>query len=91
MPIIRKVMDLRTSRAICLPKSWLEYFEKESGQEINEVAIEVDNFSDFSDEEEREGYSMNEASDKFQKLKGLLDSLEGDLAEMRRILKGERM
>jgi protein tyrosine/serine phosphatase len=42
MPIIRKVMDLRTSRAITLPKSWLEYFEKESGQEINEVAIEVD-------------------------------------------------
>ena len=42
MPIVRKVMDLRTSRAICLPKSWLEFFEKESGQEIIEVAIEVD-------------------------------------------------
>jgi len=35
-------MDLRTSRAICLPKSWLEYFEKETGEEIAEVAIEVD-------------------------------------------------
>jgi protein tyrosine/serine phosphatase len=42
MPIVRKVMDLRTSRAICLPKSWLEYFEKETGEEIAEVAIEVD-------------------------------------------------
>jgi hypothetical protein len=42
MPIVRKVMNLRTSRAICLPKSWLEYFEKEAGLEILEVAIEVD-------------------------------------------------
>jgi len=41
MPIVRKIMDLRTSRAICLPKSWLEFYEKESGHEITEVAIEV--------------------------------------------------
>ena len=42
MPIIRKVMNLRTSKAICLPKSWLEFFEKETGSRITEVAIEVD-------------------------------------------------
>jgi hypothetical protein len=41
MPIIRKVMDLRTARAICLPKSWLEFYEKENGCNITEVAIEV--------------------------------------------------
>lgn len=42
MPIVRKVMNLRTSKAICLPKSWLEYAERESGSKITEVAIEVD-------------------------------------------------
>jgi hypothetical protein len=35
-------MDLRTSKAICLPKSWLEFFERETGAKITEVAIEVD-------------------------------------------------
>jgi hypothetical protein len=43
LPIIRKVMDLRTAKAICLPKSWLEFFERETGCEITEVAIEVNN------------------------------------------------
>jgi len=42
VPIVRKVIDLRTSRAITLPKSWLEFLEKEHGVEIKEVAIEVD-------------------------------------------------
>lgn len=41
MPIVRKVMDLRTARAICLPKSWLEFCEKENDCKITEVAIEV--------------------------------------------------
>jgi hypothetical protein len=35
-------MDLRTSKAICLPKSWLDFFERETGQKITEVAVEVD-------------------------------------------------
>jgi hypothetical protein len=35
-------MDLKTSRAVCLPKSWLEYYERESGCKITEVAMEVD-------------------------------------------------
>jgi antitoxin component of MazEF toxin-antitoxin module len=42
MPIIRKVVSVGDSRGITIPKSWLEYFEKESGKEICEVAIEVD-------------------------------------------------
>ena len=41
MPIIRKVFEIGSSRAITIPKSWFEYFEKESGAEIYEVAIEV--------------------------------------------------
>lgn len=43
MPIIRRIMDLRTAKAVCLPKSWLEYYEKENGCKITEVAIEVNN------------------------------------------------
>ena len=35
-------MDLRTSKAICLPKSWIELIERENGCKITEVAIEVD-------------------------------------------------
>jgi antitoxin component of MazEF toxin-antitoxin module len=42
MPIIRKIIEFRTCKGIILPKSWLEYLEKETGQKITEVAIEVD-------------------------------------------------
>jgi len=41
MPIIRKVIELGNSKAICIPKSWFEYYEKETGQKIDEVSIEV--------------------------------------------------
>ena len=41
MPIIRKLIRLKTSKAVCLPKSWIQYFERETGAEITEVAIEV--------------------------------------------------
>jgi hypothetical protein len=43
MPIIRKIIQAgRTSQAVILPKSWLEFYEKEAGCKITEVAIEVD-------------------------------------------------
>jgi antitoxin component of MazEF toxin-antitoxin module len=43
MPLVRKIIDAgKTSRAVILPKSWLEFLEKENGQEIKEVTIEVD-------------------------------------------------
>lgn len=42
MPIVRKVIDVgKTSRAVIIPKSWLEYYEKEQGKPIEAVAIEV--------------------------------------------------
>lgn len=41
MPIIRKVIQVGSSRAVTIPKSWLEYLRKETGAEITEVAIEV--------------------------------------------------
>lgn len=42
MPIVRKIIDAgKTSKAVILPKSWLEYYQKELGKEITKVAIEV--------------------------------------------------
>lgn len=42
MPIIRKILNVGDSRAITIPKTWLDYIEKEHGIKIKEVAIEVD-------------------------------------------------
>lgn len=42
MPIVRKIIEVgKTSRAVIIPKSWLEFYEKESGKSIESVAIEV--------------------------------------------------
>jgi antitoxin component of MazEF toxin-antitoxin module len=42
MPIIRKIIGVGASKAVSIPKSWLEYWERESGQKITEVAVEID-------------------------------------------------
>jgi len=42
LPIIRKIIDVgKTSKGVILPKSWLEYYEKETGKQIESVAMEV--------------------------------------------------
>ena len=42
MPIVRKIIDVgKTSKGVILPKSWLKYYEKEAGQRIKSVAMEV--------------------------------------------------
>jgi antitoxin component of MazEF toxin-antitoxin module len=41
MPIIRKIIGCGTSKVVSIPKSWLEYWQRETGQEITEVAVEV--------------------------------------------------
>jgi len=42
MPIIRKIIKAgKTSRAVIIPKSWLDHAEREAGCRINYVAIEV--------------------------------------------------
>ena len=43
MPIIRKLLDLRTSKAITLPKSWLEYYEEEYKQKITKIEVTEEN------------------------------------------------
>jgi len=41
MPIIRKIIQVGTSKAVSLPKSWLELIERETGKPVKEVAVEV--------------------------------------------------
>ena len=42
MPIIRQLIAAgKTSRAVIIPKSWLEFLERENNCTISEVAIEV--------------------------------------------------
>jgi hypothetical protein len=42
MPIIRKIVACgKTSKGVILPKSWLELIERETGQPIKEVTMEV--------------------------------------------------
>lgn len=41
MPIIRKVIDVGRSKAVTIPKTWLEFFERELNTTIDRVAIEV--------------------------------------------------
>lgn len=41
MPIVRKIIRVGQSKAVSLPKSWLEYYEKENDCNISEVGIEV--------------------------------------------------
>jgi hypothetical protein len=42
MPLIRKIVPCgKTSKGIILPKSWLIFYERQSGHHIKEVSIEV--------------------------------------------------
>lgn len=42
MPLIQKLIQVGDSRAVTIPKSWLTYYERQSGQSIKEVSVEVD-------------------------------------------------
>jgi antitoxin component of MazEF toxin-antitoxin module len=43
MPIIRKVIKAGpNSFAVTLPKTWLELLERQTGEKITEVTLEVD-------------------------------------------------
>jgi antitoxin component of MazEF toxin-antitoxin module len=43
MPLIRKIVQIGTAKAVVLPKSWLEWVKNETGSEPKEVLLEVDN------------------------------------------------
>ena len=42
VPIIRKILNVGDSRAITIPKSWLENAEENAGKKIIALALEVD-------------------------------------------------
>ena len=42
MPIVRKLIDMKTSKAVTLPKSWLQHAEAEAGRRIVAIALIVD-------------------------------------------------
>ena len=42
-PIIRKVIQVGTSRAVSLPKSWLTHAENKAGKKIIALALEINN------------------------------------------------
>jgi hypothetical protein len=42
MPLIRKIIDAgKTSKAVIIPKSWLEFYEEQEGKPIEFVTMEV--------------------------------------------------
>jgi antitoxin component of MazEF toxin-antitoxin module len=41
MPLIQKIIQIGDSRAVTIPASWLAYYERQKGQTIKEVAVEV--------------------------------------------------
>jgi antitoxin component of MazEF toxin-antitoxin module len=41
MPIIRKIRATGDSSSITLPKSWLDWIERQTGERPKEVTIEV--------------------------------------------------
>jgi hypothetical protein len=42
MPLVRKVIKVGSSKAVTLPKDWIEYHEKKLRRPIEEVLVEVD-------------------------------------------------
>jgi len=43
MPILRKIVKIGNSKGISFPKSWIDCIEQETGRELKEVLVEIDN------------------------------------------------
>jgi antitoxin component of MazEF toxin-antitoxin module len=41
MPIIRKLVQVGGSQGVTIPKSWIENVERQTGQKLTELAIEI--------------------------------------------------
>jgi len=41
LPLLRKIVKIGNSRCVSLPATWLEYYEKELGKEIKNVAMVI--------------------------------------------------
>ena len=42
MALIRKLIQVGGSRAVTIPVTWIQYYEKMSGQKIRKVGMEID-------------------------------------------------
>ena len=42
MPLIRKLITVGNSKAITIPPSWLKLVERQTGETVTELAVEVD-------------------------------------------------
>ncbi len=41
MPIIRKLVKVGNSRMVTIPPDWLAYYERQTGQPVEEVLMEL--------------------------------------------------
>jgi antitoxin component of MazEF toxin-antitoxin module len=41
MPLIQKIIQIGDSKAVTIPKSWLKYCERQSGETLKEVSVEI--------------------------------------------------
>ena len=41
MPLLKKLVKVGTGKFVLVPKAWLDFYKRESGQEITEVAVEI--------------------------------------------------
>jgi hypothetical protein len=65
MPLIQKLIQVGDSRAVTLPKTWLNYYERKTGRRIKEVTLEVNGkitiqplSSEFGEDEHSEDSSV---------------------------------
>ena len=41
MPLLKKLIDLGNSKAITIPKDWLDYYKERNGVELETVLMEI--------------------------------------------------
>ena len=41
MPLLQRIIKIGNSRAMVLPASWLEFYERKTGAPITQIEIEV--------------------------------------------------
>jgi len=41
MPLLKKLIDTGHSKAVVIPKDWLDYYEKKTGKKLETVLMEI--------------------------------------------------
>ena len=42
MPLLKNLISIGSSRAITLPKDWIDYYESKTGKKLESVLMEID-------------------------------------------------